>query len=143
MKEFKLEVDFSKGVRYRLASFVKGDTGYCSIILEIAQTLTDERVFVTFELPSGSRYILEAEKDGNTATLLLPSGVLSEAGKVNCQVALHSPTGRLTNPVGFYYRVVDDLSQGAVEASDQYPILTQLIENCREILAEDIDGGAF
>ena len=127
-------MDFDKGVSYRPMRFVAGDSGSCEITFTTVQDIDGLRVFVTFVMSDGTNYIHEASvSDANTATLVLPSGVLSVAGQVNCQVAVHDDSGRLTNAVGFYYTVSEDLAEGAIEASDQYPILTQLITDCEGI----------
>jgi len=133
-KNTNITVDFDKGTNYQPLTFVEGDVGSCSLTFKIIQTITGLRVFVNFEMSDKTTYIEEATvTDANTAVLILPSGVLSVAGIVNCQVALYGATERLTNAVGFYYTVSADLSDGAIEASDNYPILTQLIADCNKI----------
>ena len=133
-KNWPLTVDFDKGVSYRPMRFVAGDHESCSITFTTVQDIEDLRVFVTFAMSDGTPYIEEATvTDANTAVLELPSGVLSVVGQVNCQVAVYGTTERLTNAVGFYYQVEADLADEAISASDQYPILTQLITDCGAI----------
>lgn len=134
-KDWSLNIDFDRTVYYKPMSFVKGDLNSSRMLLNVAQDMTGLRLFVNFEMSNGTTYIEEATiLTSTTASLILPSGVLSVAGMVQCQVALHDLTGRLTNAVGFYYTVADDLADGAIEASDQYPILTQLIADCNAFM---------
>jgi hypothetical protein len=99
------------------------------------QELTGHRIFIAFELTDGSKHVHEGTVTGaNTAELLLPSGVMAVAGRVECQVAIYEGEDRLTNPVGFYYSVTDDLADEAIVATDQVPILTQLITDAQNML---------
>ena len=101
-KNWPLTVDFDKSVYYKPMSFVAGDHGSCAITFTTGQDIDGLRVFVTFVMSDGTNYIHEATvSDANTAVLELPSGVLSVAGQVNCQVAVHDDSGRLTNAVEF------------------------------------------
>jgi hypothetical protein len=134
---FELDVDFEKSVTYRPISFVKGDHGSCKLMINISQDITGLRIFVAFELSDGTKLLHEAAAGNEVAELILPSGVLSVAGRVNCQVAIYSdPTAedRLTNPVGFYFTVAEDLAEEAVAATDQVPVLTQLITDAHNML---------
>lgn len=134
-KDFNLKVDFDKSVSYKLATFVKGDYASCRMLFTTVQDMTKLRLFVAFKMPDDTAYLLEATVlTSTTAELVLPSGVLSQTGRVDCQVALHDTDARLTNAVGFYYMVNDDLQTGAIEASDNLPILTQLIADVEEII---------
>lgn len=133
-KDFVIAIDFNNGTYYKPIAFVKADTNSSRILFNVTQDLADLRLFVNFELSDGTVYIEEATiLTTNTASLVLPSGVLSVAGMVQCQAALHNLTGRLTNAVAFYYTVTKDLAEGAIEASDNLPILTQLIADCETI----------
>ena len=138
IKNWTLAIDFSKGIIYRPMQFVEGDAGSSAITFNVAQDITDTRVFVTFLLSDNSTLLLEAfPTDEHTAYLELPSDVLGVAGRVDCQVALYGYEGRLTNAVSFYYMVVADLSSGVIQASDKLPILTQLITDCDAIKDEE------
>jgi hypothetical protein len=133
-KIFELNVDFNKAVTFRPISFVKGDHGSCMLRMNIVQDITGLRIFVAFELANGTKYLHEATAGSEVAELILPSGVLAVAGKVNCQVALYDVENRLTNPVGFNFMVTSDLADEAIEATDQVPVLTQLITDAQNML---------
>ena len=76
----------------------------------------------------------------NIASVILPNSILSSVGSVNCQVAVYALDSRLTDPVGFYFLVVDDLSELTIETSDNVPILTDLIQQVSGII--DVFEGA-
>jgi hypothetical protein len=139
VKDYTLTVDFDKGIKYPAMRFVKGDSQSCAFNFSIVQDITDLSLVVTFKLPDETPYIQGAEIKGpHEAYLMLPSDVLSQVGKVLCQIAIHND-GRLTNAVPFSYLVVEDFAEGAVEASDNLPILTQLITECNDIIeAEEL-----
>ena len=140
-KDFNLMIDFDKSIKYNSISFVKGDFNTCRITFDVVQELTNLKMFVVFKMSDNTTYILEATIiDTNSAILVLPSGVLSVEGYVNCQVSLHDEVtlARLTNAVSFYYNVESDYSEDAIEASDTTPILTQLLAD--NLLIEDAEG---
>lgn len=134
VKDYTLTVDFDKGIKYPAMRFVKGDSRSCAFNFSIVQDITDLSLVVTFKLPDETTYIQGAEIKGpHEAYLMLPSDVLSQVGKVLCQVTIHND-GRLTNAVPFSYSVVGDFDEGVVEVSDNLPILTQLITECMDII---------
>jgi len=140
VKDYALTVNFDKGIKYPAMRFVKGDSQSCAFNFSIVQDITDLSLVVTFKLPDETSYIQGAEIKGpHEAYLMLPSDVLSQVGKVLCQVAIHND-GRLTNAVPFSYLVVEDFAEGGgIEASDNLPILTQLITECSDIIeAEEL-----
>ena len=140
VKDYTLTVDFDKGIKYPAMRFVKGDSQSCAFNFSIVQDITDLSLVVTFKLPDETPYIQGAEIKGpHEAYLMLPSDVLSQVGKVLCQVAIHND-GRLTNAVPFSYLVVEDFAEdGVIEASDNLPILAQLITECMDIIeAEEL-----
>ena len=143
IKYIDFKVDFQKAIRYTPEKIVKGD--YSSIVFRFTteQDISDHTLRVAFELEDGSNFLLDAvNEDSNTALLEIPTGVLSLIGTVNCQVSLYDNDSRLTNPVGFYFFVVDDFSDGAIEASDNVPILTDLIQQVNTII-DTFDGATW
>jgi hypothetical protein len=133
-KIISLTVDFQKAVKYTPEKIVKGD--YSGVVMEfdIVQDITDHTVRVAFETADGTNYLLDCVNVDGKAVLELPSGVLSVIGVVNCQIAVYDLDSRLTNPMGFYFFVVDDLSDGAISASDDVPILMDLIAQVNDII---------
>ncbi len=146
MKNYNLNLDFTKSIAYKKMAFVEDDYGASTITFISAQTLTGLILQVAFKFADDTYAILRSDDakpyieiiDANTAVLSLPTGVLDVVGRVECQVALYNGTeSRLTTAVCFYYTVVDDLSTDAAVASDNYPILTQLIIDCEAIEAAE------
>lgn len=136
-KTMILNVDFNKGISYTPKTFVVGDYQTCELVFNTKQDISGLDLRVSFKLPDDTYAIHSATiESANQASLILPTGVLIE-GKVDCQVALYEETKRLTNSVEFYYKVSGDFSETAVEASDNYPILTQLIEDVEAIELTD------
>jgi|GEM_PF-3277952 len=134
-KRFELKVDFDRSVSYKPVTFIKGDHGSCMISMDCSQDLTGHRVFVAFELSDGSKFLHEGTVTGaSTAELLLPSGVLAVAGRVECQVAVYVGESRLTNAVSFVYTVSEDLADEAIAATDKVPVLTGLITDAQNML---------
>lgn len=146
MKNYNLNLDFTKSIAYKKMAFVEDDYGASTITFISAQALTGRILQVVFKFADDTYAILRSDDatpyieiiDANTAVLSLPTGVLDVVGRVECQVALYNGTeSRLTTAVCFYYTVVDDLSTDAAVASDNYPILTQLIIDCEAIEAAE------
>lgn len=136
-KTMILNVDFNKGISYTPKTFVAGDYQTCELLFNTKQDISGLDMRVSFKLPNDTYAIHSATIiSSNQGNIILPTGVLLE-GRVDCQVALYDGTKRLTNSVEFYYKVSGDYSDTAVATSDNYPILTQLIEDVEAIELTD------
>jgi len=131
----ELAIDFTGGITYVPSVFVVNDFNSGMLRFSISQDITDKRIFVSFKMNDDTSYVLEATiLDSKSAEIILPTGVLSVEGKVNCQIALYDiGASRLTNAIGFYYLVVNDLSDAAVTPSDNVPILLELITDVENL----------
>ena len=135
MKTLLLQVDFEKSIQYRPTTFVKGDTNSCQIKAITKQDITEKLLAVSFRQTGQDSIVIDMETtDPHTATLTLPTDVLSVEGRVDCQVAMYAEDFRLTNSADFYYMVSEDLADEAVsEVEDRVPILTSLINDVLDI----------
>ena len=108
--------------------FVQNDYNSCEIIFNAIQDISDYTLVLTVQLPDATIIVMNLTKtDSNTASITLPTSTLSQKGIVNCQVAMHGADSRLTHAVEFNYKVVRELEGDTIEASDQVPVLTNLI----------------
>jgi len=132
-KILNLTVDFTKQRKYIEPSFVKGDTE-CYINVTTVQDITNSTVIIAFEDSANNTFLDDCTNTGaNTCELNLKSDVLQTEGRVECQIAIYEDEQRLTNVVSFFYTVIKDISDKAVQASDNLPILTKLITEVQEL----------
>ena len=108
--------------------FVQNDYNSCELIFNIIQDISDYTLVLTVQLPDTTIIVMDLIKlDENTASITLPTSTLSQNGIVNCQIAIHGGGSRLTHAIEFHYKVVRELEGDTIEASDQVPVLTNLI----------------
>ena len=129
MREIYMHVDFNQGVSYKNETLVKNDYNSIRFIFKTKQDVTDKQIFVTFKNSDDTTYIEECTIESiNEVSIEVPTSALSVIGTVNCQIAMYDNSGyRLTSPSNFDYLVTSDLSDEAIVATDDIPILTQLI----------------
>lgn len=117
IREINLNVDFEDGLSYTPFYTIKNDSNTYKLNLIFVQDVTDLTCKISFKLPDESKYITDVTIiDFQSGELILPDDILSEVGKVDCQLSIHDlTTDRLTHIDNFYFIVNEDLSENAVE----------------------------
>lgn len=127
---YTLPIDFDKRTRFKRMQFVQGDSDTSVLNFDFEQSTTGLTCYLTMITPDRDDYLLEVTLSSEFAgTITLPNEVLNIPGNVYCQIALYDGTSRVTLPVSFMVSVVTDFSELAIEGSDHFPILTELIED--------------
>lgn len=86
------------------------------------------------EKPDGSHIINYAQKDSDGKIIVeLTSQTLALSGAVLCEIKLYQDLSVLSS-CGFCVNVEKSLSDKAVESTDEYTILTELIAECETML---------
>lgn len=86
------------------------------------------------EKPDGSHIMNYAQKDSDGRIIVeLTSQTLAVSGAVLCEIKLYQDLSVLSS-CGFCVNVEKSLSDNAVESSDEYTILTELIAECKAML---------
>lgn len=86
------------------------------------------------EKPDGSKIMNYAEKDSEGKIIVeLTSQTLALSGIVLCEIKLYQDLSVLSS-CRFCINVEQSLSDNAVESSDEYTVLTELIAECKEMM---------
>lgn len=134
-----IKVDFYNQIKYTPFKIVSGDVGSVVLEIESEQSLIGYNIFCTFKLPDDTFYTQEASIDSEYfASLFLQGGILSQQGDVEVQVGLYDTDYRLTAAMSFYFTVLEDFAETAIENDDRLPILTQLITDV-EALEDNVE----
>ena len=143
-KDFNINIDFKKPKLLERMTFVQGDTGSCRLVIKLTDNdeiidLTGHTVGVTFlRSDNTSIDVIAAVTDetAGEAEYVLASNILEVPGQVLTEIAIYGGGGeRLTSAVQFPFMVVAELAgETTIEEQNDYPVLTQLISSCTEIL---------
>ena len=138
MNEYNFNVKFEKGrISSNLKKLVQND--YNSTKINFTFDKEGKKLFKML-YPDGSAYITQIDND----ELIFGSGVLSQDGTYEVEIALYTEDGRLTDYATTKFEVRAELIQSdeIVEVDDRLPILDSLIGDVNKI-KEDAENGVF
>lgn len=138
MNEYNFNVKFEKGrISSNLKKLVQND--YNSTKINFTFDKEGRKLFKML-YPDETAYITQIDND----ELIFGSGVLSQDGTYEVEIALYTEDGRLTDYATTKFEVRAELIQSdeIVEVDDRLPILDSLIGDVNKI-KEDAENGVF
>ncbi|PER27242.1 hypothetical protein CN485_20325 [Bacillus cereus] len=147
-KTYELDVDLVNQISTKELRFSQGDENSAKLIMNLKNRGKEldlslaKAVRITFEKPDGTIVYQEdcdpIDKMKGKYQIVLKTQTLAAVGNVLCQVRIIEENGKLdAEPFGFY--VKKSLSgDEAVESSDQFPIIEQVLEAGKQLEGVDI-----
>lgn len=144
-KEYVIYVDFINGIMEadKPIKLVQNDNDSTVLRFNLKEDVVDSRKVLKFKFSDGSCYI----KDLVNNEIELTAGFLSQQGNIKYELSIYDNDERLTNfAIGTLF-IREELvnENNVIELDDRLPILTDLINEVREIEKEarisEIDGG--